>query len=88
MPKHKPCNYDACVSKLHQTEPKGLTKVLGDAASHAGFLQLPGRRGHCHEEHGSVGGARLAVSAPLPSAPRPPGTQRPDGLRSLEQKHP
>lgn len=49
MPKHKPCNYGVCVSKLDQTEPKGLTEALGDAVLHACLLRLPRWRGHCHE---------------------------------------
>jgi len=74
MPKHKPCNYGACVSKLDQTEPKGRTKVLDDTALHACFLQLPGQRGHCDKVKSLAvcgeGSWLVAVSIALPKAPR------------------
>lgn len=67
IPKHKPCNYGVCVSKLDQTEPEGLTKVLDDAALHACFLQLPGQRGHCHKVKSLVACREVSW---LPKAPR------------------
>lgn len=76
MPKYKPCNYGVCVSKLDQTEPKGLTKVLDDATLHACFLQLPGWRGHCHKAKNLAvcrdSSWPVAASISLPKAPQGP----------------
>lgn len=92
MPKHKPCNYGVCVSKLDQTEPKGLTEALGDAVLHACLLKLPRWRGHCHEVE-SLAVCREGSWLPTPSSALPKATRCPrgwsvDGLRALRHRHP